>query len=64
MFVARHDAIADVSDNIRVRNALGENCVHFSILEDEDHLSLSFSKDMTYFKDVIQLLDQHDKDNS
>lgn len=53
MFVARHDAIADLEDNLVVRDKLGDRCVHFEVLENEDHLSMSFSKDMSYFAEVI-----------
>ena len=34
MFVARHDAIADLDDNMTVKQTLGDRCVEFKILED------------------------------
>jgi len=30
---------------------------HYRILENEDHLSLSFSKNMTYFAEVLAAMD-------
>jgi len=48
LFVARHDQIGDVKDNENLAKRLS-NVKHFKIFENEDHLSMSFSKNMTYF---------------
>ena len=48
MFVARDDKIGDVKDNEILAKRLS-NVKHFKIYDDEDHLSISFSKNMTYF---------------
>ena len=58
MFVAKHDEIADYQDNLRVKAAI-PNVVDFQLLEDDDHLSMSFSKNMTYFSQVIKNLDHY-----
>ena len=56
LYVGKHDKIADVEDNSRLKDVL-PNVVDFHLLE-EDHLSLSFSKDMTYFSKVMAKMDQ------
>lgn len=56
LFVAREDFVADVQDNENVRQRI-PNVAHYRILENEDHLSLSFSKNMTYFAEVLAAMD-------
>lgn len=48
IFVSRNDYISTVEDGLNL-NKLIKNSVHFQILEDEDHSSVIFSKNMTYF---------------
>jgi len=55
IFVARNDYISTVEDGLNL-NKLIKNSVHFQILEDEDHSSVIFSKNMTYFEDVIKVM--------
>lgn len=52
MYVAKHDEIADLRDNLEVKARI-PNVIDFTLLENEDHLSMSFSKNMTYFSEVI-----------
>jgi len=58
IFVARHDQLADVKDNQRLCKEIN-NCIKFSILEDEDHQSVTFSKNMTYFEEVLDLMNKY-----
>jgi hypothetical protein len=48
IFVSEHDLIATVEDGLTLNNII-KNSVHFQILENEDHSSVIFSKNMTYF---------------
>ena len=48
MYIAEQDNIADLKDNKNVKSKL-KNVVDFRTYEDEDHLSMAFSKNMTYF---------------
>lgn len=41
-----------------MQEELGSNIVAFEVV-DEDHLSMVFSKDMTYFKRVLDLMEEH-----
>ena len=58
MYMAEDDKIGDMIDNTKLKSKI-RTVVHFEMLKDEDHLSLTFSKDMTYFKKVINLMDQY-----
>jgi len=55
MFMASDDQIADIRDNEDLRKRIPK-VVHWEVLPDEDHLSLSFSKDMTYFRKVMAVM--------
>ena len=55
LFLGEDDQIADRLDNELLRDQL-PNVVEFKVLENHDHLSVSFSKDMSYFEEVIQLM--------
>lgn len=48
LVVAKNDQIADPKDSKDVRQALS-NVVFYIVYEDQDHLSLSMGKDMSYF---------------
>jgi len=48
IFVSRNDYISTVEDGLSL-NKLIKNSVHFQILEEEDHSSVVFSKNMSYF---------------
>ena len=58
MWVAGFDHIADVKDNQRLRKEL-PNVVDYTFLPDEDHLSLTFSKNLTYFHETLRLMDKY-----
>ena len=58
MVVASDDQIADASDNARLREIL-PNVVEYLLVPDEDHLSLSFSKNMTYFEQVLATMKKY-----
>ena len=58
LFIGRHDHIADVEDNEEVRELL-PNVAKFRIFENEDHLSFSFQRDMSYFTEVLSFMDQY-----
>jgi pimeloyl-ACP methyl ester carboxylesterase len=58
LFVGRHDYIADVEDNEKVRELL-PNVAKYRIFENEDHLSFSFQRDMSFFKEIIQFMDEY-----
>ena len=54
------DAVADMQDNLWVKDQLRSNVlVYFKLLKNHDHLSVVFSKDTTYFKSVIEYIDQY-----
>ena len=57
IFVSRHDKIATVEDNLKLSKTI-QNNIHFEILEEEDHSSVIFSKNMTYFKSVLEVMNQ------
>lgn len=48
IFVSQNDYISTVEDGLSLNKAI-QNSVHFQILENEDHSSVVFSKNMTYF---------------
>ena len=48
MVLGKHDQIADLRDNLEIKKRI-PNLVDFRLYEDEDHMSLQFSKNMTYF---------------
>jgi len=56
--VAKNDQIADPKDNKDVMQALS-NVVFYRVYEDQDHLSLSMAKDMSYFKDILGLMEKY-----
>lgn len=58
LFIAEQDHIADVHDNERLRKTL-PNVVAYEILKDEDHLSLAFSKNLTYFSKVMAVMSKY-----
>lgn len=58
LFIAEQDHIADVHDNKRLQKEI-PNVVAFEILKNEDHLSMAFSKDLTYFKKVMAVMDKY-----
>ena len=58
LFTARDDKIGDVADNKQLAETLS-NVVKLRILDDEDHLSVIFSKNMTYFEEVLQIMNNY-----
>lgn len=56
LFAAEEDEIATPEDAVTICEQLGEFCAHYEVLKDEDHLSVGFSKDMSYFKKVLAIL--------
>lgn len=58
LVVAKEDQIGDSRDNELVRKVL-PNVVYHKIFEDEDHLSLQFSSNMTYFDEILPILDKY-----
>ena len=56
MFVGKYDTLATPQDNREVREIL-QNVVHYQELE-LDHLSFILHKNMTYFSDVLTVVDQ------
>ena len=58
MFLAKQDFIANGIDNQWVRSQI-PNVVKYRTFENEDHLSLNFSKNMTYFFEVMALMDPY-----
>ena len=58
LYVARHDMIATVDDVINLNKIL-PNVVDFQILENEDHLSLQFGSNMTYFHGILELMQKY-----
>lgn len=57
LYVGTHDQIADVKDNNDLAQILKTVVEHKEF--DEDHLSLSFSKNMTYFKEVMATMEEY-----
>ena len=58
LIVAKEDQIGDARDNAQVLSLL-PNVVFQKVYDNEDHLSLQFSKNMTYFKEVMPLIDKY-----
>lgn len=58
LFVASDDRIADVMDNERLMDII-PSVVQYTVLADEDHMSLGFSKNMLYFTEVIDLIKKY-----
>jgi hypothetical protein len=56
--VAKNDKIADPKDTKDVMQDLS-NVVFYRVYEDQDHLSLSMAKDMSYFKDVLGIMEKY-----
>ena len=55
LFLGDEDQIADRLDNEELAKRL-PNVIKFRVLENQDHLSVSFAKDMSYFEEVIELM--------
>jgi len=55
MFVGKYDTLATPQDNIENRPKL-KNVIHYKEYE-LDHLAFILAADMSYFKDVIAVLD-------
>ena len=58
LIVAKEDQIGDARDNAQVLSLL-PNVVFHKVYDNEDHLSLQFSKNMTYFGEVMPLIDKY-----
>lgn len=59
MYMAEFDEIGDLQDNRVLKRKIGNMVKHFEVIKNEDHLSLMFSKNMTYFKDVMDLMKKY-----
>mmetsp|Transcript_14212 Transcript_14212/g.22130 ORF Transcript_14212/g.22130 Transcript_14212/m.22130 type:complete len:201 (-) Transcript_14212:37-639(-) len=57
LVAAGDDVIADYQDVKRLSGDIN-NLVDMKFFPDEDHLSLSFSKNMTYFQEVMEVMGQ------
>ena len=58
LIVAGEDQIGDARDNAEVLSLL-PNVVFHKVYDNEDHLSLQFSKNMTYFDEIMPLIDRY-----
>ena len=58
MVVAGHDKISDPHDDQLIKDDL-KNVVYYKKFDYEDHLSLTFSKNMTYFQEVMKIMDKY-----
>lgn len=58
MFVGKKDHIVDTKDNRWVNEQIGEAVVRYQELE-LDHLSFLLAEDMSYFDQVLELIDEH-----
>lgn len=58
MYVGIQDYIVDVVDNRRVGAQLGKNLITYQELE-FDHNSFILADDMSYFKDVLKVLEKY-----
>ena len=59
MFVGTNDTLGTVKDNRENKEKL-KSLVHYKEVY-TDHLSFVLGKNMTYFQEVIQILDQYTK---
>ena len=58
LYLGAYDQIADIKDNENVKRRIS-NVVDYRVFADEDHLSLTFSKNMTYFAEVLSMMGQY-----
>ncbi len=56
MFVGKYDTLATPGDNAEVKLKF-QNLIHYQEYE-LDHLSFMLARDMSYFEDVIAIIDQ------
>lgn len=57
MFVGIQDQIVDVDSNRWLKSRLN-TLVHYTELE-HDHFSFQLAKDMSYFEDVMKLIEEY-----